>query len=116
MSYFWTNYWTLSDGFCTLLPAAQRLTHGAYPEDRHMAMGRPSKPYKTSWGEIVAGLYLCPDGRWRITETGAKFTETDERLAVAKFKQWRNAQPNGDVAVTVPTADVPAGRIGSVLR
>ncbi|MFA9479826.1 hypothetical protein ACERK3_16200 [Phycisphaerales bacterium AB-hyl4] len=41
--------------------------------------GRPSRPYRTSWGENVEGLYKCPDGRWRITVTGQTFTEHDER-------------------------------------
>ena len=51
-----------------------------------MAMGRPQKPYHTSWGELIQGLYRCPDGRWRINRTGSKFTEPDERLAVKRFR------------------------------
>jgi integrase len=53
-----------------------------------MAMGRPQKPYHTSWGDLLPGLYRCPDGRWRINATGQKFTEPDERRAVQKFLDW----------------------------
>jgi len=50
------------------------------------------------------GLYRCPDGRWRINATGAKFTEADERRAVQKFREWQAA--NRPVAATV-TLDAP---------
>ena len=61
-------------------------------------MGRPQRPYETSWGEMVPGLYRCPDGRWRITATGRKFTEADERRAVSRFRATQ--QP---ATVDVPT-------------
>ena len=58
-----------------------------------MAMGRPQKPHTCSWidpntgtNEIVAGLYKCPDGRWRVNRTGQKFTEPDERRAVQRYR------------------------------
>lgn len=51
-----------------------------------MAMGRPQKPYQTSWGDIIPGLYRCPDRRWRINVTGEKFTEPDGRRAVQRFR------------------------------
>lgn len=48
--------------------------------------GRKAKPHKTTYdGTTIDGLYHCPDGRWRITATGEKFTEADERLAVQRF-------------------------------
>lgn len=50
-------------------------------------MGRPQKPYRTSWGELIDGLYKSPDGRWKIVATGERFTEKDECTAVTKFKQ-----------------------------
>jgi hypothetical protein len=50
-------------------------------------MGRPQKPYRTSWGELVDGLYKTPDGRWKIVATGERFTEKHEFTAVTKFKQ-----------------------------
>lgn len=50
-------------------------------------MSRPQKPYRTSWGELIDGLYKLPDGRWRIVATGERFTERDEFTAVARFKQ-----------------------------
>ena len=52
--------------------------------------GRHSKPYRTSQGEEIQGLYHCPDGRWRIVATGERFTEPDETRAVAKFQEWQS--------------------------
>lgn len=46
----------------------------------------------------MPGLYKCPDGRWRISATGAKFTEPDERRAVARFLTAQQA----------PTVPVPS--------
>jgi len=48
-------------------------------------VGRPQRPYETSWGEVVPGLARDTDGRWRIAATGKRFTEPDERRAVARF-------------------------------
>ena len=61
--------------------------------------GRPQKPYETSWGEMVPGLYKCPDGRWRISSTGQKFTEADERRAVVHFRAVHKSQ-----TITTPTS------------
>ena len=66
-----------------------------------MARGRPTRPYKTSWGKTIDGLYKLPDGRWRITEglhKGERFTEPNERIAVARFLAM---QPEAPV-VTIP--------------
>ncbi|HZZ41647.1 MAG TPA: hypothetical protein VFE58_01805 [Tepidisphaeraceae bacterium] len=49
--------------------------------------GRKQKPYETSWKEIVPGLTRCKDGRWRISLTEQRFTESDERRAVEKAKK-----------------------------
>lgn len=55
-----------------------------------------SKPYPTSWGEDVQGLYRLPDGRWRITvpgkHFGERFTEPDERKAVQKAHELIGTQ------------------------
>ena len=48
-------------------------------------MGRKQKPYQTSYGEIVPGMYREVDGRWKIVATKKKFTEPDERLAIQGF-------------------------------
>ncbi|MCX5661534.1 MAG: hypothetical protein NTW19_17790, partial [Planctomycetota bacterium] len=48
--------------------------------------GRPQKPYRTTWGELIDGLARGKDERWRIIATGFRFTEASERLAVAKAK------------------------------
>jgi hypothetical protein len=48
--------------------------------------GRPQRPYQPTFGgDPIPGLYKCPDGRWRITQTGQKFTESDERRAIQRF-------------------------------
>lgn len=55
-----------------------------------MAMGRRTKPHRQSWDDkSVDGLYKCPDGRWRCWVKGkdTKFTEPDERRAIARFRQ-----------------------------
>lgn len=49
-------------------------------------MARPFKPYFAPWlNKTIDGLYRGKDGRWRITATGERFREPDERLAVARF-------------------------------
>ena len=58
-----------------------------------MAMGRPAKPYAMQDGTIVPGLYRCPDGRWRVNATAAKFTEHNERLAIKKFRELPYVPP-----------------------
>lgn len=66
--------------------------------------GRPQKPYETTWGEIVPGLYRCTDGRWRITKTGQKFTERDERRAVARFRSMFEPEKVGVPVAFNPTS------------
>ena len=48
-------------------------------------VGRKPKHFVTSDNVTVNGLIRQPDGRWRIMATGARFTEPDERLAVAHY-------------------------------
>lgn len=73
-----------------------------------MAMGRPTRPYRASWPgpdgrpEEFPGLYKCPDGRWRIVATGTKFTEADERRAVAKFRAWQRDNAPAGVSIIAP--------------
>ena len=65
--------------------------------------GRHTKPHVTTYdGTTIDGLYKCPDGRWRITATGQKFTEPDERLAVARFRQWEGRSPHRKVTFVEP--------------
>lgn len=70
--------------------------------------GRPSRPYRTSWGKDIEGLYKCPDGRWRINATGQKFTEHDERRAVAKFLAMQEPD-TVDSPSTVRSTSTPTG-------
>src|SRR5882672_3192170 len=60
-----------------------------------MPAGRKQKPFQTSWGDIIPGLARGNDHRWRIVATGERFRESDERRAVARFRQWQaeNAKP-----------------------
>ena len=53
----------------------------------HKKAGRKGKPFLCHWDNDrpVHGLYHLPDGRWRVTATGARFTEPDHRLAVEHF-------------------------------
>jgi integrase len=49
-------------------------------------MARPTKPYRFN-GKTFDGLYLRPDGRWRVTKTGDVFTEHDPAEAVKRFRK-----------------------------
>lgn len=40
----------------------------------------------------MPGLYKRPDGRWRVMATGQRFTEPDERRAVARFRAMQGPQ------------------------
>jgi integrase len=49
-------------------------------------MARPQKPHHQSWdNRPVMGLAHDRDGRWRVIATGQKFSEPDERKAIARF-------------------------------
>ena len=77
---------------------------------RRQTSGRPQKPYVTSWGATIPGLYRKSDGRWRITVAGKKsieYTEHDERLAVARFKQWLRLRGGDTICITVTEKDFP---------
>jgi len=56
-------------------------------------IGRPQKPHVARDGTIVPGLYHCADGRWLVKSTGKKFTEEDERLAIARFRAMMPQPP-----------------------
>ena len=50
--------------------------------------GRPTTHHRASWGEKIQGLSRLADGRWKVSGPPVfKFTERDERLAVARFRQ-----------------------------
>src|SRR5688500_1140810 len=55
--------------------------------------GRPIGFHRTSWGDRIDGLARLADGRWKVAgPKPVKFTEPDERLAVARFHQIRAKQ------------------------
>ena len=73
-------------------------------------MGRPTIPYKTSWGENILGLKRTADGRWRVFIGGReiKFIAS-EQDAVARFRA-----STAQEVVNVPawsTATVHNGRM-----
>src|SRR5688500_8045644 len=83
-----------------------------------MAMGRPPKPYRPSWGgDPIPGLYKCPDGRWRINATGKRFTEPDERVAIARFKAWQRENQPAEECVDLPiaTADIHTSQLSDAI-
>ena len=49
--------------------------------------GRKHKAFISSRGETIPGLAHDTDGKWRIVETGQKFREANEELAVLKAKK-----------------------------
>jgi integrase len=76
--------------------------------------GRKHKPFRADDGH-VEGLYRRPDGRWRIVATGAEFTEPDERLAVARFREWQRNSCKDLVPVSIATAANPGAYMPSLL-
>ena len=63
--------------------------------------GRPPKAYRTTWGEVISGLDRQSDGRWRIIESGYRFTEANESRAIQKFRQLTSAT-KPVVTLTIP--------------
>lgn len=64
--------------------------------------GRPQGFHRTSWGERIHGLTRLADGRWKVSGPKAvKFSEADERLAVARYQAIRAKEKSnlGEVAV-----------------
>lgn len=76
--------------------------------------GRPQKPYQTSWNLPIPGLARDPDGRWRILATGQRFTEHDERRAIARFYETTRSARMERMTVDVPAQIV--NRNGKLLR
>lgn len=62
--------------------------------------GRPTKPYRSSWGETIDGLrYDLKTKRWHI-KGGPRYREPDERLAVARFRAWQAEQADQTTPLT----------------
>ena len=59
-------------------------------------VGRRADHYVTSWGETIVGLHRRGDGRWYpVAKPNHVFTQSDERLAIHKFRLWEAEQKNG---------------------
>ena len=67
--------------------------------------GRPIGFHRTSWGDRIDGLTRLADGRWKVGgPKPVKFTEPDERLAVARFHQiYAKLNGNPKTLITVGT-------------
>lgn len=75
-------------------------------------MARPSRPHHLSWNnQPVPGLSRCPDGRWRLRLNGkdVKFSEPDERKAVARYLAMIGESPK----VSIPLSTVTNYDIGN---
>lgn len=53
--------------------------------------GRKAKFYVTSDNKPIEGLDRKADGRWRVVETGFRFTEPDEQKAIERFYRLTGA-------------------------
>lgn len=63
--------------------------------------GRPVGFHRTSWGDRIDGLTRLADGRWKVSgPKPMKFTEPDERLAVARFHEIQ-AKLNGNTKTLI---------------
>jgi hypothetical protein len=51
---------------------------------KNKARRKPISYRCSSDNKTIDGLYKCPDGRRKVVATGFRFTESDERLAIAK--------------------------------
>ena len=59
-------------------------------------VGRRADHYVTSWAETIVGLHRRGDGRWYpVAQPNHVFTESDERLAIHKFRLWEAEQKKG---------------------
>lgn len=78
----------------------------------HTRRGRPSRPYRTTWGEEVHGLYrsMVRPNQWRVVATDERFTERDERRAVLIF---REKMRDKTATVTIPLVTAPLQEVGS---
>jgi hypothetical protein len=79
--------------------------------------GRKPRPYVCPWNNAtIDGLYHCPDGRWRITATGEKFSEADPRRAVTRFREWEARQQGNRVFISLPLdSSTPSGSLSSAV-
>lgn len=66
--------------------------------------GRGLAYHRTADGTDIEGLKRRRDGRWRVSATGETFTEPDEWLAVARFRQIMAARDQPQVLIPVDTA------------
>lgn len=76
-------------------------------------MGRKQKPYQTSWNEIIPGLAKDYDNRWRIIETGKRFSQSDERLAIQKFREWESSNSKRKMSLQIPLSPVTPAAEGA---
>jgi integrase len=68
--------------------------------------GRKRRHHDASWGETIVGLSHQPDGRWRVIGTPIRFTEPDERKAVARFRALERGDDEPTVHLELEAANV----------
>jgi len=66
--------------------------------------GRKRIHHRDSQDTTINGLSKMKDGRWRIIGTHIRFTEADERLAIAKFRRMTQSDPSRD-AIFMPQTE-----------
>lgn len=67
--------------------------------------GRPQAVHKTASGEQIVGLMRLADGRWRASGPEKfTFSERDEQLAVARFRQWQGKRQKATLRIPQATA------------
>jgi len=79
--------------------------------------GRRQVDYPGPDGQKVIGLSRRPkDGRWRIIGTDITYTEPDERMAIARFRQWEAEQAGQGGEISIPTATIDSqGKVSGSL-
>lgn len=73
----------------------------------HRKTGRPKAVYTTRNGDKIVGLFKLADGRWRASGPEKfTFTERDEDLAVARFREWQAKQQGKTIAIPRAAASI----------
>lgn len=80
--------------------------------------GRPQGFHRTSWGDRIDGLTRLADGRWKVSSgpktKPVKFTEPDERLAVARAYQILSSREQP--TIRIPRASARLGDNAALQR
>lgn len=80
-------------------------------------MARPRQTYRPTYSaDPIAGLTRQKDGRWRCIECGHRWTQADERQAIAAYREHRRREHDDGVAIAaridLPLAEGDGWSIG----